>query len=78
MQAFDHLLSLELLVPVVGGGVGELPSGGGGGGGRHQQLRQYMSVQLVLSRDQITKAIEEYPHCPTDLIRWASSQATVM
>ena len=66
-QAFDHLLALELLVPVVEGV----------STGRQRQMREYLSVQLVLTREQVTRAVENYPNCPTDLIRWASSQAVM-
>ena len=67
MQAFDHLLSLELLVPVTGEPTSL-------SAGRHQ-LREYTTVQLVLSGEQITSCVQDYPNCPTDLVRWASSQA---
>ena len=64
MQAFDHLLALEILVPVADSALS-----------KQGQLREYMSVQLVLSKEQISKAVQNYPNCPTDLVRWATSHA---
>jgi origin recognition complex subunit 4 len=62
LKAFDHLLALELLVPVSEPSV------------KQSHLREYTPVQLVLGTHQISQAVQDYPNCPTDLRRWATNQ----
>jgi len=59
VQAFEHLLALELIKPI-------------DGTSKHVQ-KEYRLVTLLLSSNQITQALENYPECPTDVKHWATS-----
>ena len=58
VQAFEHLLSLELVYP-------------SDGGARVQ--KEYRQMNLLLDAQQITEAVAKYTECPTEVKHWATS-----
>ena len=67
MQAFEHLVALELVCPADSSG---LPTAG-----RHDNkvMKEYQSVVLMLGEEQFKEAIKSYPNCPTDIQRWGNT-----
>lgn len=59
VQAFEHLLQLELVQPL------ERPS--------VRAQREYLLMKLLLDSSQIMEALQVYPNCPTDVKQWAAS-----
>ncbi|XP_065838892.1 origin recognition complex subunit 4-like [Oscarella lobularis] len=65
LKALDHFLSLELVVPHTGTGKSM------------STQRDRFLLQLGLDPDEVRKAVETYPNCPTEIGQWAKSSITV-
>ncbi len=63
VQAFEHLMSLEFVCPADSGCV--------------KTQKEYQSMVLSLEEAQVTRAVKQYPNCPTDVARWAASRGHV-
>lgn len=59
VQAFEHLLQLELVRPVDAGVC--------------KVQREYQLMRLMLEHSQVMEALQRYPQCPTDVKQWALS-----
>lgn len=70
LQAFEHLMDLELVCPA---------SGGLGSAHHHQGSRKTMKehrlVMLRVENYQITEAVKAFPCCPTEVSRWGLSKS---
>lgn len=60
MKAFEHLISLEFVYPEDEGST--------------TIQREYQTVMLLLTEDQIERAVLSYPNCPTDVVQWATNK----
>ncbi len=67
LQAFEHLIALELVCPADSGGLPTTRSHG------NKVMKEYQSVVLTLGEDQFKEAIQSYPNCPTDVQRWGKT-----
>ena len=62
IQAFEHLLHLELVKTVDGAG--------------SRVQKEYRLMQMLIHGSQIMEALQKYPQCPTDVRQWAASSLT--
>ena len=62
LQAFEHLLALELIRPL--------------DGGSSRVQKEYRLMTLLLHPTQILDTLQKYPNCPTEVRQWAASSLT--
>ena len=62
LQAYEHLLALELIRPMDGGTV--------------RVQKEYRLMTLLLHPTQILDTMQKYPSCPTEVTQWAASSFT--
>lgn len=68
LQAFEHLIDLQLVFPASGSSA-------------HHQLgsritmKEHRLMVLRVDENQIKAAVKTYPNCPTDLSRWGLSES---
>lgn len=70
-QAFEHLVALELVCPAESGGVANSVT-------HHQSgkvMKEYQPMVLMLAGEQVKRAVQSYPNCPTEIARWGTSSA---
>jgi len=60
-KCWENLISLEMIVPKVSGEKG-----------RNQQLEYILNV-FHIPVSTLKKAVEKYPHCPTEVLQWLNS-----
>jgi len=60
-KCWENLISLEMIVPKVSGEKG-----------RNQQLEYILNV-FHIPVSTLKKAVEKYPHCPTEVLQWLTS-----
>ncbi|KAJ3051024.1 origin recognition complex subunit 4 [Rhizophlyctis rosea] len=59
LKAFEHLIALELIKPVEGGG--------------SRCPKEYRMMRSLMSPMHIEKAVLVYPNCPSSILRWGTS-----
>ena len=72
-QAFEHLVALEFVCPSESGGVAHSMTHHHSG----KVMKEFQPMILMLEGEQIKKAVQNYPNCPTDIARWGTSSAMV-
>ena len=62
MQAFEHLVALELVRVAEGSGT--------------RIQKEYRAMTLLVTNSQLTEGMKTYPNCPSELKQWATNSIT--
>ena len=68
LQAFEHLMDLELISPASGGFTHHQV-------GSRKTMKEHRHMMLKVEKHQITEAVKSFPCCPTEVSRWGLSQS---
>ena len=58
-QAFEHLIQLGVISPV-----------SASQSNSKRTMKQFRLMTLEITLDQIKEAVEKYPDCPTNILKW--------